>query len=701
VFITTGSGVGELPRRGAGYGPQITLPAGPPIDRFTSNYPEGLAVDSAGDLFIAYASTKRANNLVLELPRTTTGYGPQTTLPFSGLNSPSGVGVDSAGDVFVADVSYDTFDFCRVLELPRTTTGYGPQSMLPFSDLGSSLNGIAADNAGDVFVIESGRSDVVELHTVIPAAPVFSLPPGVYTGPQTVSITYPVAGAALYYTTDGTVPSASSTPYTGPVSVTSTKRLTAIAIAGGAPSAIGTAAYTIASSTPANAFNFGEGFAHAQGSIQFNGGTDLDGTRLQLTSGAIPGEPPGSAFYAIPVNVQSFTTDFTFQLIGIVDPAADGITFTIQNVSATALGVAGEGLGYEGIGKSVAIKFDLYSNAGEGPNSTGLYTDGALPTVPAINLTGTSIDLHSGDPITGDPFTAQITYDGTTLILTLTDTVTLATWSHSFAIDIPATVGGNTAYIGFTGATGGQTADQEILSWMYISGLPGAQPPALAAPALPTYAGGFNAAGLVTNGSASLSGTTLQLTADGGLGVVRGGDASAFYAAPVNIQSFTTDFTFLLSSSFFYSLSNLADGITFTIQNDGATALGVAGGGLGYEGIGKSVAIKFDLHNNAGEGPNSTGLYTDGALPTVPAINLTGTGIDLHSGDAFTAHIAYNGTDLVLTLTDTVTSAAWSHSFPIDIPATVGGKTAFAGFTASTGYETAVQQVLNWTFTNP
>ena len=50
--------------------------------------------------------------------------------------------------------------------------------------------------------------------------------------------------------------------------------------------------------------------------------------------------------------------------------------------------------------------------------------------------------------------------------------------------------------------------------------------------------------------------------------------------------------------------------MTFTIQNTGLTALGPAGGGLGYgpdppggaAGIGKSVAIKFDLYDNDGEG---------------------------------------------------------------------------------------------------
>jgi len=122
------------------------------------------------------------------------------------------------------------------------------------------------------------------------------------------------------------------------------------------------------------------------------------------------------------------------------------------------------------------------------------------------------------------------------------------------------------------------------------------------------------------------------------------------------------------------------------------------GGSLGYRHIDNSVAIKFDLFNDAGEGSDSTGIYIDGALPTVPSVDLTGSGINLHSGDTMNAQLTYDGTTLTLTLTDLVTLATWSHPFPINIPATVGGNTAYVGFTAGTGSSTATQQILNWTF---
>ena len=134
------------------------------------------------------------------------------------------------------------------------------------------------------------------------------------------------------------------------------------------------------------------------------------------------------------------------------------------------------------------------------------------------------------------------------------------------------------------------------------------------------------------------------------------------------------------------------------LQNAGANVVGQTGGALGYAGLGTSVAVKFDLYNNAGEGVDSTGFYTNGAYPSVPALDMTASGINLHSGDVFHAHLTYDGTSLSLTLTDVATGASFTASQAINIPATVGASTAYVGFTGGTGGQTAVQQVLNWTY---
>jgi len=297
------------------------------------------------------------------------------------------------------------------------------------------------------------------------ATPVIMPGTGTYTTAQTVSITDGTSGAKIYYTLDGSQPTAASTPYAGSFVVSSTTTVKAIATATNF-SISGTATSLI---TIQNGINFASGFT--AGGMVLNGSTTLNGTRLRLTDGGL--NEASSSWYPVPVNVQTFTTDFNFQITaGLNGYFADGFTFTIQGNNTSALGPGGGGLGYgpdnpagqPGIANSVAVKFDLSSNAGEGSNSTGLYTNGASPTTPATALGG-GVNLHSGDV-----FHVHITYDGTTLTMTITDTVnTTQTFTTSWPINIPATTGGNTAYLGFTGGTGGLTAIQDILNWRFSS----------------------------------------------------------------------------------------------------------------------------------------------------------------------------------------------------------------------------------------
>jgi hypothetical protein len=207
--------------------------------------------------------------------------------------------------------------------------------------------------------------------------------------------------------------------------------------------------------------NFPNGFAGTTSQFRFNGSSaKIVGSSLQLTSAA---NQAASIFARTSVNVARFSTSFNIQLLKGTNPIADGMTFTIQNAGLTAVGSAGGGLGYASLRKSVAVKFDLYNNTGEGVNSTGLYTNGASPTgTNSINLTGTGIDLHSGHV-----FSVAMTYDGTKLQVTITDTVTHATATQSYTVNIPTIVGSSTAFVGFTGGTGSLTAVQNILNWTY------------------------------------------------------------------------------------------------------------------------------------------------------------------------------------------------------------------------------------------
>jgi Legume lectin domain/Chitobiase/beta-hexosaminidase C-terminal domain len=304
------------------------------------------------------------------------------------------------------------------------------------------------------------------------AAPTFNPPAGSYAGTQSITLSDTTAASKIYFTLDGSTPApaAGTTKlYSAPVSVAQTTTIKAIATSTLTNSPVASAAYTIGPAAPT--INFPNGFADAQSSMTFNGSTDLDDSRLQLTNGGQ--NEASSAFYNTPVNIQSFTTTFTMQLSNAV---SDGMTFTIQNVGPTALGPDGGGLGYgpdlptnpdpspnTPIANSVAVKFDFFSNAGEGNDSTGLYTDGASPTIPAVDITPSGVELNSGSTIT-----AVIAYDGTNLTLTLTD-VSNHTFTQTWPINIPQTVGGNTAYVGFTAGTGGTSSSQKVETWSFTS----------------------------------------------------------------------------------------------------------------------------------------------------------------------------------------------------------------------------------------
>lgn len=65
------------------------------------------------------------------------------------------------------------------------------------------------------------------------APPAFQPAPGTYAGPQTITLTDATPDASIYYTTNGSIPTASSTLYTGPIPVTRSQSIKAIAIASG------------------------------------------------------------------------------------------------------------------------------------------------------------------------------------------------------------------------------------------------------------------------------------------------------------------------------------------------------------------------------------------------------------------------------------------------------------------------------------
>jgi hypothetical protein len=240
------------------------------------------------------------------------------------------------------------------------------------------------------------------------------------------------------------------------------------------------------------------GFA-SHGDLTANGGAVYTAAGAQLTTGGT--FLAGSVFSTSRVAITAFATSFTFRFTpgSMPPPVGNGITFTIQGDTPATVGPAGGGLGYgpdapsttspqRGIRNSVAVKFKTVSNAvGETTNNTGLFTDGRSPSVPEagsgnvlVNLDPNVINLSGPDPANPDPIQVDMTYDGTTLVVTITDTVTHLSAIQSYMVDIPALVGANAAYVGFTGSTGGtHTAFQVIQDWTFGPPMPFPSPHAV------------------------------------------------------------------------------------------------------------------------------------------------------------------------------------------------------------------------------
>jgi hypothetical protein len=165
-----------------------------------------------------------------------------------------------------------------------------------------------ADGYGYTASAAASAAYVINLPTA--ATPAFSVPTGTYTTPQKVTITDATTGAAIYYTLDGTPPTASSTAYNGPITVGVTETINAIAVATNYNnSSVGSAVYTInlpVAATPA--FSVTAGTYAAVQSVSLSDATA--GAKIYYTTdGSTPTAGTGtSALYSTPILVPASMT---------------------------------------------------------------------------------------------------------------------------------------------------------------------------------------------------------------------------------------------------------------------------------------------------------------------------------------------------------------------------------------------------------
>jgi len=139
------------------------------------NYATGVAVDSAGNLFIADSGNNRIrrvdpNGIITTVAGNgTRGYsGDGGAATNARLTNPSGVAVDAFGDLFIADTGNDHVREVTVNGVITTVAGNGTPGYS--GDGGTATNarllapsGAAVDAFGDLFIADSGNSRVREV----------------------------------------------------------------------------------------------------------------------------------------------------------------------------------------------------------------------------------------------------------------------------------------------------------------------------------------------------------------------------------------------------------------------------------------------------------------------------------------------------------------------------------------------------------
>ena len=202
-------------------------------------------------------------------------------------------------------------------------------------------------------------------------------------------------------------------------------------------------------------------------------GYSTDGSTFTLTDGS--GSEQTSGYTATPQDITSFFESFTYQVPGGANARtqygqADGFTAIFQNDArgTAAIGGTGGGKGYTSgtagtpygtVASSAAIGYEMY-----GGQTYSYYQNGT--TVTSNNSTNIPI-LNSGNPIQ-----VTMTYRDNVLNTTFLDAVTKASaYLSQTGVNLPSIVGGNTAYVGFGGGTGGATSTQTVKNFSFQSGI--------------------------------------------------------------------------------------------------------------------------------------------------------------------------------------------------------------------------------------
>jgi hypothetical protein len=308
-----------------------------------------VSIDAAGDVAGSYTdSSSLRHGFVRTANGTITSFdapGATTTAGSSTIGGTGALSIDPGGD-YIAGIYTDSTGLGHGFIYSQPLSGSG--TFTTFEATGASaIAGAPVSGTGGFSVNASGllsgtytdSSGVLHGFVVAlagPAAtPTFSPVAGTYASAQTVTIGDTTPEATIYYTTDGTTPTTSSTAYSSPITVSSTETIEAIATASGyTTSAVASAAYTInlpAAATPT--FSPAAGTYSSGQTVTISDAT-TGATIYYTTNGSTP--TTSSTVYSGPISVSSSETiEAIAAASGYTTSAVASAAYTI-NLPATA-----------------------------------------------------------------------------------------------------------------------------------------------------------------------------------------------------------------------------------------------------------------------------------------------------------------------------------------------------------------------------
>jgi len=260
---------------------------------------------------------------------------------------------------------------------------------------------VSSDETLEAMAVVTGYSNssvATAVYTIQAAAPTFSPAAGSYVGTQTVTISDATSGrATIYYTTNGTTPTTSSTRYTGAITVSATETIKAIATASGySTSPVSSAAYTITSVPGTPTFSPVAGAYTSAQIVTINDSSSNATIYYTVTSGTTGTTPTtSSTAYTGAISVSSTETLEAMAVVaGYSNSSVATATYTLPAAvtSTTALAVTSGGNQVTSVapGSMVTLTATVASGATKVTTGTVNFCDATAKYCTDIHLLGSA-----------------------------------------------------------------------------------------------------------------------------------------------------------------------------------------------------------------------------------------------------------------------------------------------------------------------